>query len=161
MLNHTTYITSHANPLQYMMSKSYQDSQTSKWLIDFLEFDLDFISQKYIKCQFITYQLAKALLVDNSSLHINLLDNDIFKINEEYKFVDTHKDFDMNMQFNGSKCEKGGGTRVIFFTPEGFSIPYYFNLAFPFTNNKAKYEALILSLKEFHQAQYRETYDLW
>lgn len=70
MLHHTTYIISHSNPLQYMMSKTYHHSRTSKWLMFLLEFDLDFVSYKSIKGQFIVDQLIEAPLQDTSSLDI-------------------------------------------------------------------------------------------
>lgn len=45
MLNHMIYIISHANPLQYMMSKIYHNLRTLKWLMFLLKFDLEFISR--------------------------------------------------------------------------------------------------------------------
>lgn len=53
----------------------------------------------------------------------------------------------MNMYFYGSKCEQGDDARVIFFKPQGVPIPYSFKLDFPYTNNNAKYEALILGFR--------------
>ena len=53
----------------------------------------------------------------------------------------------MTIHFDGYKCEKGGGSGVIFITPLGIPIPYSFKLDFPCTNNNAKYEALILAIK--------------
>lgn len=53
----------------------------------------------------------------------------------------------MIIYFNGSKCKQGGGASVIFFTPQRISIPYSFKLYFPYTNNNAEYEALILAIK--------------
>lgn len=51
------------------------------------------------------------------------------------------------MYFDGSKCEWGGGARVVF-SPQGILISYLFKLDFQCTNYNAEYEVLILGLKE-------------
>lgn len=117
MLNHTTYVISKEDPLKYMMSKTYHNSHTAKWIMFLSEFDLVFISQKSIKGQVITDQLAAAPLESSSPLHISLSNEDIFKINEVEEPIDTQEDFDITMYFDGSRCEQGGGAGVVFFTP--------------------------------------------
>ena len=109
MLNNMTYIISCANPLQYMMTKTYHNLRMSKWLIVFFEFDLEFISQKSIKGQVIANQLAEAPLLDNYPLNINLPNKDIFVIDKEEGSFDMHEVFDMLMYFDISKCDQGGG----------------------------------------------------
>lgn len=61
--------------------------------------------------------------------------------------MDICEDFDMTMYFDGSKCEQGGGARVVFFTPHGVPIPYSFKLVFPCTNNNIEYKSFILGFK--------------
>jgi len=53
----------------------------------------------------------------------------------------------MVIYFDGSICEQSEGPCVMFITPQGVPIPYSFKLNFPYTNNNAEYEALILAIK--------------
>ena len=104
MLNHTTYVIAKANPLKYMMSKTYHNSCTAKWIMFLSEFDLIFISQKSIKGQVITDQLAAAPMESSSPLQISLPNEDIFKIDEVEEPIDTQEDFDITMYFDGLRC---------------------------------------------------------
>lgn len=53
----------------------------------------------------------------------------------------------MVIYFDGSRCEQSGGAGIVFITPQGVPIPYYFKLNFSCTNNNVEYEALILAIK--------------
>ena len=44
MLNHTTYVIVKADPLRYMMNKTYQNTRIAKWIMYLTKFDLQFIS---------------------------------------------------------------------------------------------------------------------
>lgn len=150
MLNHTTYVIAKADPLKYMMNKTYQNTTTSKWIMYLTEFDLQFISQKSIKGQVIADHLVEAPLQDDNLLIIELLDKHIFQLDNVDLPTELEEEWDITIHFDGSKCEKGGGSGVIFVTrhgPHGIPIPYSFKLNFPCTNNNAKYEALILAIK--------------
>ena len=48
MLGNTTYVIDQANPLRYLMSKSYLSKRATKWVMLLKEFDLVFITQKSI-----------------------------------------------------------------------------------------------------------------
>lgn len=61
--------------------------------------------------------------------------------------MESKDDSDMTVHFDGSCCEQGSGSCIVFLMPQEVPIPYSFKLDFPCTNNNAKYEALILSLK--------------
>jgi len=65
MLNHTIYVIAKANPLKYMINKTYQNTRTSKWIMHWNKFNLQFISQKLIKGQFILDYLIEAPLYDD------------------------------------------------------------------------------------------------
>jgi len=62
MLNHTNYMITKVDPLKYMMNKTYQNTRTSKWIMHLTKFDIQFISQKYIKGQVIVDYLIEAQL---------------------------------------------------------------------------------------------------
>jgi len=78
MLNHTTYVIAKADPLNYMMNKTYHNARTSKWIMHLTEFDLQFISQNSIKGQVIADYLVEAPLYDNKPLIIELPNEHVF-----------------------------------------------------------------------------------
>ena len=51
------------------------------------------------------------------------------------------------MFFDGSFTQQGSGARIMFITPQRYSLPKVYKLLFPCTNNIAKYEALINGMK--------------
>lgn len=53
----------------------------------------------------------------------------------------------MVIYFDGYQCKQSGGAGAVFITPQRVPIPYSFKLIFPYTNNNAKYEDLILAIK--------------
>ena len=51
------------------------------------------------------------------------------------------------LKFDGSSTEKSAGAGIIIISPKGIKTTLYFNLAFKYTNNQAKYEALVIGLE--------------
>ena len=51
------------------------------------------------------------------------------------------------MFFDGSHTQNGAGARILFVTLHGYTIPKSYKLLFPYTNNVAKYEALVNGIK--------------
>jgi ribonuclease HI len=51
------------------------------------------------------------------------------------------------MYFDGSVMKEGAGVGLVFISPLGVCIEYMVRLHFPASNNTAKYEALINSLR--------------
>jgi len=49
MLGNTTYVIAPADPLRYLMSKSYLFERAAKWIILLQEFNLLSINQNFIK----------------------------------------------------------------------------------------------------------------
>jgi len=76
-----------------------------------------------------------------------LANEHIFQLDNVDLPIELEEEWDMIIQFDRPKCEKGGGASVIFITPQGILIPYSFKLDFPCTNNNVEYEALILAIK--------------
>ena len=111
------------------------------------EFDLYFIGQKSIKGQVIIDYLVDTPLQDDKPLIIELPDDGVFQLDEIEIPVEPEDDWDMTIQFDGSRCEQGGKAGVVFVTPQGIPIPYSFKLKYSCTNNNVQYEALILALK--------------
>ena len=52
--------------------------------------------------------------------------------------------------FDGAMNMKGRGIGVVLLSLEGVAIPQACQLAFPATNNVAKYDALLTGLKQAH-----------
>jgi len=117
MLNHTTYVVAKADPLKYMMNKTYQNTRTYKWIMHLTKFDLQFIIQKSIKGKYIVHYLVEAPLCNDKPLIIELLDEHIFQLDEIEIHVDLEEYWYMVINFYGSRCEKGGGTGIVFVTP--------------------------------------------
>ena len=128
MLNHTTYVIAKADPLNYMMNKTYHNARTSKWIMHLTEFDLQFISQNSIKGQVIADYLAQAPLSDDKPLIIELPNEHSFQLDEMEIPMDLEEDWDMVRYFDGSICEKSGGVGVVLVTPQGFPRPYSIKL---------------------------------
>ena len=51
------------------------------------------------------------------------------------------------LKFDGSSTENSVGARIVIISPKWIKTTLSFNLAFKFTNNQAKYEALVISLE--------------
>ena len=52
------------------------------------------------------------------------------------------------MYFDGSSCKEGARLGVILISPDGEAIRLMYKLEFFTTNNTAKYESLLLGLKD-------------
>ena len=49
MINNTTHVLTQVDPLRYLMSKSYLDGRSTKWVMLLQEFDLKFVKQQLVK----------------------------------------------------------------------------------------------------------------
>ena len=110
--------------MKYMMRKAYHNMQKIKWIMILFEFDLVFIIQNLVKGQVIVDQLEETPIQATFPLEIILLDQymfkvdeDVFKVEKVEEVLDTQEDYNITMHFDGSRCEQGGGTKVVFFTP--------------------------------------------
>ena len=55
------------------------------------------------------------------------------------------------MFFDGAYCKDGTGVGILLISPTGVTYKFYFTLSFPYTNNIAEYEALLLGLRLAHK----------
>lgn len=51
------------------------------------------------------------------------------------------------LYFDGSYTQHGLRVGFLFITPQGHTIPKAYKLNFPYTNNMARYEALVIGIK--------------
>ena len=76
-------------------------------------------------------------MTDNAPMQIDFPDTSLMYVTER-----TWK-----MLFDGSHTQNGVGSRILFVTPHGYTIPKSYKLLFPCTKNVVKYEALLNGVK--------------
>ncbi|XP_062099924.1 uncharacterized protein LOC133805785 [Humulus lupulus] len=103
----------------------------------FSKFEINFVPQKAIKGQALADFLAAHPIPDNMELHEDLPDKEVF-------IIETSS---WQLYFDGAAKKCGEGAGIVFVTPSGGLIPYYFHILAICTNNVAKYEALIIALE--------------
>ena len=84
-------------------------------------------------------QLTEAPLQGDHPIVANFLDDRIMTV----ALSTTWKLF-----FDGSFTQKGSGVGILFVTLQGDLIPKSYKISFPCTNNIAKYEGLIIGLRQ-------------
>ncbi|KAL1349357.1 hypothetical protein AAHE18_07G151100 [Arachis hypogaea] len=105
--------------IKYILSFPMLRGRLGKWMLALTEFDLQYVPVKTVKGQVIAN-----FLVDNSK---DLNDQGANIVDVE------HKD--------------GAGVGILIISPEGIPSEFLFELKYPFSNNVAEYEALILGLE--------------
>ena len=56
-----------------------------------------------------------------------------------------------DMFFDGSYCKDGAGAGILLISPARVTYKFSFTLSFPYTNNIAEYEVLLLGLRLAHK----------
>ncbi|XP_016199986.1 uncharacterized protein LOC107640993 [Arachis ipaensis] len=124
----------------YYLSRVLTDIETSfpmlrgrlgKWMLALTEFDLQYVPIKAVKGQVIA-----DFLVDNSN-NLNNQGANVLDIKVDY----------WKLYFDGSKHKDGAGVGILIISPEGIPSEFLFELKYPYSNNMAEYETLILSLE--------------
>ena len=105
MLAHTTHSIAKIDPLKYLLSKDALTGLLPKWMMIFLEFDIQYIKCKAIKGQAIIDQLANFPLENTTPMQIEFLDALIMYITKR-----TWKMF-----FDGSHTQNGAGSMCFLF----------------------------------------------
>ncbi|XP_059070614.1 uncharacterized protein LOC131860248 [Cryptomeria japonica] len=93
--------------------------------------------RKAIKGQVNANQLVEAPLRDDTPLHIEFPNANVLIVSKKT----------CELYFDGSCTQHGSGVGILFITPQDNTIPKSYGLSFPYTNNTAKYEALVVGLK--------------
>ncbi|XP_059078121.1 uncharacterized protein LOC131876682 [Cryptomeria japonica] len=137
ILHVETWVIDKNDILKHLFANFDLSGRLAKWVMLLFEFKLHLITQKSIKGQVIAIQLANAPS-DKPFPTLDLFPNEDVLIIEQDSIWD--------MYFDGSRCQTGSSTGVVFVSPEGKPVPLSFYLEFHCTNNIAKYEALIAGL---------------
>lgn len=137
MLTHTIKLIAKIDPLKNLLSKSALTRRLAKWVMMLSEFDMQYVDRKATKGQVIVDQLFEAPLQDDHPMSIEFLDVDVLTISTQ-QWV---------LYFDGSYTQHGSGTRILYITHQGHTIPKSNRLMFSCTNNTVAYEALIIGIK--------------
>ncbi|XP_062094067.1 uncharacterized protein LOC133800111 [Humulus lupulus] len=131
------YLMSKTDPLRYILSKPVLSGRLAKWSMILSEFEINFVPQKAIEGQALADFLAAHPISDNMELREDLPDEEVFTIETS----------SWQLFFDGAARNSGAGAGIVFVTPSGGLIPYYFHILAICTNNVAEYEALIIGLE--------------
>ncbi|XP_011620455.1 uncharacterized protein LOC105420039 [Amborella trichopoda] len=107
------------------------------------EFDIEYVTEKSVKGQAISDNLAKHALPDYIPIKTDLPHEDLFVI----------EDPTWELYFDGVRNEYGTGVGVILCTSEKKMFPTAIRLNFSCTSNAAEYEALIAGLENACELQ--------
>ena len=122
--------------LKYLMEKPMQDGKTTKWVLLLLEFDIKYVTQKFVKGRAIADHLAHYSLEEAKEIRWDFPNEDIMEIEFE----------SWKMYFDGATNQNGSGIRVLLISLKGTYIPFSGRLNFPTTNKVTEYEACIMGL---------------
>ena len=137
MLAYKVLLIARMDPLKYLMEKLVQDGKTAKWVLLWSEFDIKYVTQKFVKGRAIADHLAHCSLEDTEEIQGDFLDEDIMGIEVEL----------WKMYFDGATNQNKSGIGVLLISPKGAHIPFSRRLNFPTTNNATEYEARIMGLQ--------------
>ncbi|XP_050242247.1 uncharacterized protein LOC126691231 [Quercus robur] len=125
------------DPLKYLMEKPVQDGKIAKWVLLLSEFDIKYVTKKYVKGRVIADRLAHYSLEETEEIQGDFLDKDIMGIELE----------SWKMYFDGATNQNGSGIGVLLISPKGTHILFSSRLNFLATNNATEYEACIKGLQ--------------
>ena len=114
-----------------------QDGKTAKWVLLLSEFDIKYVTQKFVKGRVIVDHLTHCSPEQVEKIQGDFLDEDIIGIEVE----------SWKMYFDGATNQNGSGIGVLLISPKGAHIPFSGRLNFPTTNNATEYEACIMGLQ--------------
>lgn len=80
MLTYTTLLISKMDPIKYIFEKLAQTGRVARWQMDLIEYDIQHVTQKYIKGSVLSDYLAHQPLEDYQSMHFKFPDEDIMLI---------------------------------------------------------------------------------
>ncbi|CAL2230148.1 unnamed protein product [Prunus armeniaca] len=136
--------------IKYMLTRPMLRGRIGKWTLALTEFALRYVPQKALKGQVVVDFLADhpgELIENMDSLDIanaNLLTRAHTCLNNPIYSVHLTP---WKLYFDGSKTDVASGAGIVLEEPLRIRHCYSFQLDFKCTNNRAEYEALIISLE--------------
>ena len=102
-----------------------------------LEFDIKYVTQKFVKGRAIANHLAHCSLEEAKEIRWDFPNEDVMEIEFE----------SWKMYFDGATNQNGSGIVVLLISPKGAHIPFSGRLNFLTTNNATEYEACTMGLQ--------------
>ena len=137
VLAHKVLLIARIDPLKYLMETPVQDGKIAKWVLLLSEYDIKYVTQKFVKGRANADHLAHCLLEAAEEIQGDFPDKDIMEIDVE----------SWKMYFDGVTNQNGSGNGVLLISPKGTHILFSGRLNFPATNNAIEYEACIMGLR--------------
>ena len=137
MLANKILLIARMDPLKYLMEKPVQDGKIAKWVLLLSEFDIKYVTQKYVKGRAIAVHLAHCSPEEAEEIQGDFPDEGIMGIEVE----------SWKMQFDEATNQNGSGIGVLLISSKGTHIPFSGILNFPATNNVIEYEVCIIGLQ--------------
>ena len=125
MLVYKVLLIARMDHLKYLMEKPMQDEKSAKWVLLLSEFDIKYVTQKFVKGRAIVDHLAHCSLEEAKEIQGDFPDEDIIWIEVE----------SWKMYFDGATNQNGNGIGVLLISPKGTHIPFSSRLNFHATNN--------------------------
>ena len=126
---HTSYLISRMDPIKYLFEKTILSERLERWHAMLSEFDIQCISQKYVKGRAISEALVEGPVSRD----------EYDALPDEYLlFIDNPQ---WCMYLDGASNRRDNGAGVLLVDHDGVHIPFVIKLDFPTTNNTAEYEA--------------------
>ena len=83
MLAYKVLLIVRMDPLKYLMEKPVQDGKTAKWVLLLSEFDIKYVTQKFVKGRAIADHLAHCSPEEAEEIQGDFLDKDIMEVEVE------------------------------------------------------------------------------
>ncbi|XP_020424462.1 uncharacterized protein LOC109950317 [Prunus persica] len=150
MLSFTIYIIAKIDLIKYMLIRPMLRGRIGKWTLALTKFSFRYVPQKAVKGQAVADFLADhpgevIENMDSSDIaNADLLTRAQTCLNNPIYPVHLTP---WKLYFDGSKTDVASGAGIILEEPLGIRHCYSFQLEFQCTNNRAKYEALIIGLE--------------
>lgn len=122
--------------------------QIGKWAVILIEFIIIYVPQKAIKGQHLADFLTAHPIHDNSPLITELLDKEVFIIEDTEPHWEMYFDgaYRLNTLFDVSMIKRRVRAGVVSHSSKWHFVPLYSLLKESYSNNEAEYEAFIIGL---------------
>ena len=138
----SVHLISRLNPLRYLFDRPALIGRLMRWLVLLTKFDIQYVSQKFIKGSIVADHLASLPIYEGRPVDDDFLDEE---------FIAMTGLSDWHMYFDSAANHLGYGIGVLLISSQGDHISRSVRLAFsnrlPTMNNIVNYEACILSLQ--------------
>ena len=151
MIEYSLWLVSHLDPLRYLFVIPILTSKLMRWLVLLKNFDIQYVTQKFIKGSVLAYHLASLLVTDSRVIDDDFPDEKIIGLTRLSGWL---------MYFDGTANHSGYGIGVLLISACGDHIPrsihFTFSDRYSTTNNIVEYEACILGLETSLELGIRE-----